>query len=116
MNTPLDALGRQIVEALRSRGPLSSAQLQADTGKSQPTLSRAIQALGAQLVALGQGKATRYALPQPIRGMAAQQPLWWTSADGALQPWGTATLLEGQRLHVSAAGINVVTSGELRAA
>ncbi len=113
MKTPLDALGRQIVEALRSRGPLSSAQLQADTGKSQPTLSRAIQALGAQLVALGQGKATRYALPQPIRGMAAQQPLWWTSTDGALQPWGTATLLEGQRLHVSAAGINVVTSGEL---
>ena len=113
MNTSVDALGHRVVEALRARGPLSSAQLQADTGKSQPTLSRAIQALGPQLVALGQGKATRYALPQPIRGMAAQQALWWTSTDGTLQRWGMATLLEGQRLHVSAPGINVVTDGEL---
>ena len=113
MNSSVDVVERQVVEALRTRGPLSSSQLQADTGKSQPTLSRAIRELGPEVVALGQGKATLYALPQPIRGMAAQQPLWWTNTDGALQRWGTATLLQGQRLHVSAPGINLVTDGEL---
>ena len=113
MNSSANALGEQIIAALRARGLLSSGQLQVATGKSQPTLSRAIQALGPRLVILGQGKATRYGLPQAVRGLVAQQPLWWTGTDGTRQRWGTATLLEGQRLHVSAPGINVVTEGTL---
>jgi len=96
------ALEGSLLAALSARGPVSSAELQALTGKSQPTLSRALRSLGSQVIALGRGKATRYGIPHSIRGMAAQQTLWWTDARGSAQRWGSLTLLAGDTLHVSA--------------
>ena len=100
-----------VVAALAARGPSTSAQLQRLTGKSQPTLSRALRALGSQVVTLGQGKATRYAIPKAVRGLAAQHTLWWTDQRGVSAPWGLLTFLTDDSLHVSAAGIDVITRG-----
>ncbi|MEP7099315.1 MAG: HipA domain-containing protein [Burkholderiales bacterium] len=102
-----------IFSTLTERGPLTSAALQTLTGKSQPTLSRALQALGGQVIALGQGKTTRYGVPQTIRGLPAQQTLWWTDARGVAEPWGVLSLLAGDVLHVGAKGIDLVTRGQL---
>ena len=109
----MDHIETAIVEALTGRGPATSPQLQRLLGKSQPTLSRALRALGPRVVALGQGKATRYAVPRPIRGAAARQPLWWTDARGSTTRWGTLTLLAGDALHVTAPGIDITTQGRL---
>jgi HipA-like C-terminal domain len=103
----------RLVEILAARGPMRSIELQQLTGKSQPTLSRALRATAGRIVALGQGKASRYAVAQPIRGQAAQQPLWWTDERGHIERWGLLTFLAGDALHVSAKGIDVLTRGKL---
>lgn len=109
----MNSLEGAITAALATRGPTNSVELQALTGKSQPTLSRALRALGGQVAPLGQGKATRYGIPQTIRGLPAQQPLWWTDTRGVTERWGVLTFLAGDMLHVSAKGIDMLTRGQL---
>jgi hypothetical protein len=104
---PAEAL---VLTELAERGPLASAQLQVRLGKSQPTVSRLLRGLGTQVVALGQGRATRYGKPQDILGLSAQQPIHFTDTDtnaGHTHRWGTLTLLAGPRaplVHVAGAG------------
>ena len=113
MDSADSALETALLTALRAIGLASSAQLQRATAKSQPTVSRALRGLSGQVVALGQGKATRYGLLQPIRGLAGQQPLWWTNQNGVTERWGHLSFLAGDALHVSAPGIDVTTRGQL---
>ena len=113
MNLAESALESAVIARLSGGDLLSSVQLQRATGKSQPTLSRALRGLSGQVVALGQGKSTRYGLARSIRGLAAQQPLWWTNRSGATERWGLLTFLAADTVHVSAAGIEVTTRGRL---
>ncbi|MEO8060700.1 MAG: HipA domain-containing protein [Burkholderiales bacterium] len=113
MNLAESALEAGIIAHLAAGELLSSVQLQRATGKSQPTLSRALSGLSGQVVALGQGKSTRYGLARPIRGMAAQQPLWWTNQSGSIERWGLLTFLAADTVHVSAPGIEITTRGRL---
>jgi len=113
METPLDPLQASLLATLTERGLATSVELQQLSGKSQPTLSRALHTLSKQLVTLGQGKRTRYGLPQSIRGLPAQQPLWWTDAQGRTTRFGTLTLLAGGRVHVAADGLDVLSRGQL---
>jgi len=89
-----------VLGALDARGLASSAELQAATGKSQPTVSRALRKLGAQVGSFGLGRSTRYGRLAPILGLPAQQPLWWTDEAGRTERWGTLSLLSGQRVVV----------------
>lgn len=113
MNARQDSLQALILAALAERGLASSLELQQLSSKSQPTLSRALRALGPALVQLGQGKRARYGLPALIRGLPAQQALWWTDAEGKVRRWGTLTSLSGGRVHVHAEGIDEVTRDQL---
>ena len=113
MDSADSALQAALITTLRAGGIASSAQLQRATAKSQPTLSRALRALGGRVVALGQGKATRYGLLEPIRGLSGQQPLWWTDEHGVTQRWGLLSFLAGDTVHVSAPGIDMTTRGRL---
>ena len=113
METPVDPLQTSLLATLTERGLATSVELQQLTGKSQPTVSRALRGLSKQLVTLGQGKRTRYGLPQAIRDLPAQQPLWWTDAQGRITRFGTLTLLAGGRVHVAAEGIDVLSRGQL---
>jgi hypothetical protein len=102
-----------VLTALDQQGVLTSAQLQATLGKSQPSVSRVLQSLGPAVVRLGSGRATRYARPQNILGLPARQPLTWVDETGRREPWGELTLLAGDRLHVQADGLDRMTQGEL---
>jgi hypothetical protein len=103
-----------VFSTLAEVGASTSAQLQQTLGKSQPTISRALQALGTRVLLLGAGRSSRYGVPQSLRGgLAAQQPLWWTSEQGAVQRWGTLSFLAHDELHVYASGIDVLTRGQL---
>ena len=57
-----------ILGVLAHRGIASSQQLQEATGKSQATVSRLLADLSGQVLTVGRARATRYALPRPIRG------------------------------------------------
>jgi HipA-like C-terminal domain len=113
MNSANDIVGTTLLAALGNRGPSTSSELQRITGKSQPTVSRAIAALGNRVATLGRGKATRYAIPKSINGLPAQQPLWWTDTRGLAQRWGVLTFLANDVVHVQAEGLDVLTTGRL---
>lgn len=87
-----------ILGVLAHRGIASSQQLQEATGKSQATVSRLLADLSGQVLSFGRARATRYALPRPIRGLAAQQPIHWTDADGRIQEIGTLSFLAGEQV------------------
>ena len=99
--------------AVAARGVASSVQLQAALGKSQPTLSRLLASLGAELVVVGRGRRTGYALPRPILGAAGRQPLYWVQEDGRIERWGTLSFLGGERTHLEAPGISQMALGSL---
>ena len=113
MNFAESELEATIVARLAAGELLSSVQLQRATGKSQPTLSRALRGLSGQVLALGQGKSTRYGLARSIRGLPAQQALWWTNLSGATERWGLLSFLAADTVHVSARGIETTTRGRL---
>lgn len=98
---------------LAERGLLTSAELQSATHKSQPTLSRALKQLSAQVQALGKGRSARYGLVREIMGRAAQQPIYLTDENGYSSPWGRLTFLEGERLHVQTPDLAISTQSEL---
>lgn len=100
MELPLDTLESAVLAALAQRGATRSGELQALLRRSQPTLSRALQRLAPQLLVLGAGRRTRYALPQPIMGVAAQQPLYWVDEAGGYTRWGTLSFLATEQLHL----------------
>ena len=63
----------------------TAAQLQAAMARSQPTVSRLLAALGRDVLVLGQGRSTRYALAEPFAGMPARLPLHWVHHDGRIE-------------------------------
>ena len=99
--------------ALVARGVASSAQLQAALGKSQPTVSRLLAALGPELVVVGRGRRTGYALPRSILGAAGRQALYWVGQDGRIERWGSLSFLAGDRVHVEAPGVSLLSQGAL---
>lgn len=110
-----------LLAALQRLGIARSVQLQQVLGKSQPTVSRGLARLAQQqlaqglspLVVLGRQRNARYALAQPLLGLPGQQPLHWTDGAGVRHAWGQLTHLGGERLHLQAEGIDIVTAGRL---
>ncbi len=113
MPAPNDAFADALLAEIARRGVARSTDLQRALGRSQPTLSRALRALGSQVVVLGAQRSARYAIAQPLRGLSGQQPLCWTDTLGRRTPWGTLTHLGNGRLHVQAGDIEVATAGGL---
>lgn len=108
-----ESLPDALLAELSRRGAARSGDLQSALGRSQPTLSRALRALGSQVVVLGRQRSARYAVPQPLRGWHGQQPLFWTDERGCREHWGTLTHLGAGRLHVQAPGIDFASVGAL---
>lgn len=69
------------------KGPMTARQLVENTGLSQPTVSRALNALGDEVVRIGSGSAIRYALRDGARGVASA-PIYRVSEAGQLQELG----------------------------
>lgn len=70
-----------------SQGPLTARQLVEKLGISQPTVSRALAALGDDIVRIGSGRAIQYALRDSGRGLE-DLPVYRVAADGTLRRLG----------------------------
>lgn len=78
-------------EALRirlGRGPHQVRQLVDILGLSQPTISRAINALGDEIVRIESGRSIQYALRDTARGVG-EVPVYRVSAEGTIRQLGT---------------------------
>jgi hypothetical protein len=106
-------LKNSLLATLASRGVANAATLQVALGRSQPTVSRLLAGLVSQLVVLGSGPRTRYALPQTLLGQPARQSLQAITEDGRIVPWGTLTFIRGEQVHVQAQGIDLLVQGRL---
>ncbi len=86
---------RQALLARLAAGPASPRQLIDLIGISQPTLSRALGALGPRLVRLGAGRSIRYALRDEARGLPDIN-LYRVDTQGQLQRLGTLMAVRDQ--------------------
>lgn len=69
------------------REPLTARQLIELLSISQPTVSRALTALGDELVRIGAGRSIQYALYDKVRGLG-EMPVYRVGADGGLRRLG----------------------------
>ena len=107
------ALAATLKQSLSRLGVATAAQLQAALGRSQPTISRLLSAMDTELLVLGQGRRRRYALAEPYGGLPARQTLHWVLPDGRIQAWGSVAVAAGQRVHLEAPGLDLLTQGQL---
>lgn len=98
----------QLMQLLAARGAMPSAAIQQALGLSQPTASRLLASMGDDLVVLGCGRSTRYALPQPVGTQASQQTLWTADEAGDTHALGTLSFLAQSQIHVQADGVDVL--------
>ena len=64
MNNPINSEDQErVLGVLHSRGWVSSEDLMAVLGKSQPTVSRVLASLSGRVLAFGNARARRYGLP-----------------------------------------------------
>lgn len=78
-------------DAIRLRltdGPLSARQLIESVGVSQPTVSRALTALGKEVIQIGSVRPIQYALRDKARGLP-DVPVYRVDVDGRIRPLGT---------------------------
>lgn len=75
------------IRALLAQGPLSSRQLVEKTGLSQPTVSRALTALGDELLRIASGLSIRYALRDTARNFLSA-PVFRVSEAGLIEELG----------------------------
>jgi DNA-binding transcriptional ArsR family regulator len=100
MNPSKISLPEQVASLLARGEPMTAAQLCAATGKSQPSISLALQALGDRVCKMGAARSTRYALKKDILGLPSQQQLRWFGTAGAGFASASLTYLAGNWLHV----------------
>lgn len=86
------------LQALRRQGGvLSSAELQAQLGVSQPTASRVLKPLiqSGLVRKVGAARAQRYVLPRSVAGVGSQVPVMRVDAQGQASPFARLTPLVG---------------------
>ena len=91
-------LSTQALQTLRQQGSvLTSAQLQAHLGVSQPTASRALKTLvqSGQVQKVGAARSQRYVLPRHVPGVGADVPIMRVDAQGHASPFGRLVPLVG---------------------
>lgn len=99
---------QRLLAHLQQHGASTSADLQLALRVSQPTVSRLLAELSGQVVVLGRGRASRYAVAQPIGTFAAQHTLWRVDANGQTQAVGDMSLLARSQIHIAATGVDLL--------
>ena len=97
MHTPTDSSQAALQALRRQGGVLSSAELQASLGVSQPTVSRVLKPLiqSGQVRKVGAARAQRYVLPRSVPGVGSQVPVMRVDAQGHASPFAHLTPLVG---------------------
>lgn len=96
----LSPLASQIAALLSANASLSATEIQAATGKSQPSISLAIAQHGDMICKLGAARSSRYALAKDILGLPANQALHFTDEAGNISEFGTLTQLHNRQIVV----------------
>ena len=114
MATPTN-LPQQALQALRSQGSvLTSAELQAALGVSQPTVSRALSPLiqSGQVLKVGAARSQRYVLARNVSGVGREVQVMRIDALGQPAPFARLVPLEGGAFWVDEAdGLSVRHDG-----
>lgn len=76
------------IRLLLGQGPVTARQVVEKTGISQPTVSRALAALGDEVVRIGAGPSIRYALRDTSGGFTSA-PVFRVSDEGLIRELGT---------------------------
>jgi len=76
-------------------GAKTSREIQLRLGISQPSVSRLVSRLSAEIVVLGRGPATRYALTRDIRDLGSDFPVYRVDEDGNVHVLGHLHTLRG---------------------
>lgn len=100
----------KILAHLRLHGASTSESLQTALQISQPTASRLLDALSDEVIGVGRGRTTRYAIAEPIGRSAAQQPIWQIDETGQREQLGVLSLLANAQIHIHALGVNALYS------
>ncbi len=98
--------GKDVLALLTTRGGLPSSSIQEALKLSQPTVSRILSEIGDEIVVLGRGKSTQYAVAHAIGTFPAQQPLWHIDQSGAPERIGTVCLLAKDQIHIEGDGVS----------
>ncbi|MBO4150027.1 type II toxin-antitoxin system HipA family toxin YjjJ [Enterobacter ludwigii] len=77
----------ETLRQLLRKGPISVRQLTDNMGISQPTASRAIKALGDEVVRIGSGPSIHYVLRDALRGFSSA-PIYRITEEGKVKPLG----------------------------
>ncbi len=83
-----------VLGALRLRGASSAKELCESLGISQATFSRQAKNLSKEIIILGQGKSTRYALRREARGLGRNIPVCRVSSKGEVEAAGSLIPLQ----------------------
>lgn len=76
------------IRSLLAIGPMAARQLVETTGLSQPTVSRALAALGNEVLRIGAGPSIQYALRDASRSFVSA-PIFRVSEAGLIRELGT---------------------------
>jgi hypothetical protein len=76
------------IRQLLGTGPMAARQIVEKTGISQPTISRALAALGDEVIRIGAGSSIHYALRDTFRGFKSA-PVFRVSNEGQIRELGT---------------------------
>jgi hypothetical protein len=93
---------------LRQGGTHTSADLGRALGASQPTVSRALAALGDRVVRIGRARAIRYALARDIARAGHRWPLYRIDSRGRAEHLGELTALHRDGFYFAASGARPV--------
>ena len=88
----------QILDIIRRQGPIGSRQIQGITGLSQPTVSRYLTDLLADVTVFGAARSTAYAIQKSIHGRPGSQPIFNINNHGALSHVGQLDFLAGDKV------------------
>lgn len=91
----------RLIDALRLRGPSSSRELGLALEISQPSVSRALTAVGDRVAHIGRARRTRYAAIRDVRGLGTNWPVFRIDIHGRPHDFGRLTALYGAGTLVS---------------
>lgn len=83
-----------LLTALRRRGVGRAADLAAELGISQPTLSRLVRSLQGRVIVIGKARRTRYAVVRNVRGLQADVPVFRVDVNGRPRRCATLRMLD----------------------
>ncbi len=114
MPRPRDLTSSILLSLRRQGGVLTSAELQASLGVSQPTVSRALAPLiqSGQVQKVGAARSQRYLLPRHIAGVGTHVPVMRINALGQPSPFARLVPLQGGAFWVDEAdGVSALHGG-----